>query len=109
MILVGSERGGATALANHLMNARDNDHVSVLEVDGFLGSTLHDTFGEADAVSKGTRCDNFLFSLSLNPPENAVVTDEGFRETANRAGRALGLVGQPRVVVIHEKEVDVAP
>lgn len=35
MILKGSQRAGAGALASHLMNDRDNDHVTVLEIRGF--------------------------------------------------------------------------
>lgn len=36
MILKGSQRAGAGALASHLMNDRDNDHVTVLEIRGFF-------------------------------------------------------------------------
>ena len=32
MILKGSQRAGAKQLAAHLLNDRDNDHVSVLEL-----------------------------------------------------------------------------
>ena len=35
MILKGSQRAGAKALADHLMNDRDNDHVSCLELRFF--------------------------------------------------------------------------
>ena len=33
MILVASQRSGAVALADHLMNTRDNDHVELIELD----------------------------------------------------------------------------
>ncbi|WP_298261203.1 hypothetical protein [uncultured Litoreibacter sp.] len=35
MILKGSQRAVAVALADHLMNDRDNDHISVMELLGF--------------------------------------------------------------------------
>ncbi|SFA88841.1 Relaxase/Mobilisation nuclease domain-containing protein [Poseidonocella pacifica] len=104
MILVGSQRSGAIALANHLMNARDNDHVTVLEIDGFMGEDLHEAFQEAQAIAKATKCKQYLFSLSLNPPEDAIASEQDFIDAANRAGRKLGLDGQPRAIVIHEKE-----
>ena len=40
MILVGSQRAGASALADHLMNDRDNDHVELMELRGFMAETL---------------------------------------------------------------------
>ncbi len=104
MILVGSQRSGAIALADHLMNARDNDHVTVLEIDGFMAEDLHGAFQEVQAIAKGTKCKQFLFSLSLNPPEEALASERDFIAAADRAGETLGLSGQPRAIVMHEKE-----
>tara|TARA_R110002124_G_scaffold287174_1_gene470997 strand:- start:17 stop:229 length:213 start_codon:yes stop_codon:yes gene_type:complete len=67
MILVGSQRSGASALASHLMNSRDNDHVALLELDGFLADDLHGALAEVHAISKGTKCKQYLFSLSVHP------------------------------------------
>lgn len=103
MILVGSQRGGAGQLAAHLMNLIDNDHVALNEVRGFVANDLHGAFNEAHAISKGTQCKQFLFSLSLNPPKDADASIEDLREAAERAEQALGLVGQPRAFVVHEK------
>ena len=104
MILVGSQRAGASALASHLMNDRDNDHVEILEIDGFLSDDLHGALQEAQAISKATKCKQFLFSLSLNPPEGFMLGEDPFREAADRAEEKLGLKGQPRAIVIHEKQ-----
>ncbi|AFO87184.1 relaxase [Phaeobacter inhibens] len=103
MILKASQRSGAVALANHLMNDRDNDHVEVIEVDGFMADDLHGAFKEAHAISKATRCKQFLFSVSLNPPEHAVVSDDDFRDAADRVANAVGLNDQPYAIVVHEK------
>ncbi|MDW3181648.1 relaxase/mobilization nuclease domain-containing protein [Roseobacter sp.] len=86
------------------MNDRDNDHVTVLELRGFVADDLHSALSEAYAISKATRCKQFLFSLSLNPPIDHVATDEELLEAANRAEQKLDLDGQPRAVVIHEKK-----
>jgi hypothetical protein len=104
MILKGSERGSGQDLANHLMRLDDNEHVEVHQVRGFAGDNLKDAFKEAEAVSRGTRCRNYLFSLSLSPPEQERVPVEVFEEAIDRIEQRLGLEGQPRAVVFHEKE-----
>ena len=104
MILVGSQRAGASALADHLTNQRDNDHVQVLELRDFMAEDLHGALDEAHAISKATQCKQFMFSLSLNPPGLHIADDDEFRDAAGRAEAKLGLVGQPRAIVIHEKE-----
>lgn len=104
MILVGSQRAGAKALADHLMNDRDNDHLSLVELRGFVSDSLHGALNEAHAISKATQCKQFMFSLSLNTPQNHAATEEQFIDAADRAEETLGLSGQPRAIVIHEKE-----
>ena len=103
MILVGNQRGGARDLAQHLLK-EENDHVEVHELRGFASETLHGALNEAHAVSQGTRCKQFLFSLSLNPPKNAQVSTEAFERAIDQAEIKLGLDGQPRAVVFHDKE-----
>lgn len=104
MILKASQRSGAAALADHLMNSLDNDHIELLETRGFMAEDLHGAFAEAHAISKATRCRQFLFSLSLNPPQEHVASEDPFWDAADRIEERLGLGGQPRAIVIHEKE-----
>lgn len=104
MILQGSQRGAASTLSAHLMNDRDNDHVMVLEVRGFVARDLHGAFAEAYAISKGTKCEQFLFSLSLSPPKDHTGSEQDFIDAINRAEEKLKLSGQPRAIVLHEKE-----
>jgi hypothetical protein len=103
MILVGSQRGGARDLALHLMKA-ENEHVEVFEVRGFASNTLNGAFTEAYALSKAGQCRKFLFSLSVNPPTDARVATDAFVKAIDRAEKALGLDGQPRAIVFHEKK-----
>jgi hypothetical protein len=103
MILVGNQRGGARDLAQHLMKV-ENDHVSIHEMRGFVSDDLEGAFTEAYATSQATRCKQFLFSLSLNPPMQEEVETAAFEDAINRAEVQLGLSGQPRAVVFHEKE-----
>jgi hypothetical protein len=104
MILKGSQRAGAKALADHLMNDRDNEHVSCLELRDFSSNQLHGALAEMHAISKATQCKQFMFSLSLNPPTDHIATEQDFLEAADRAEQQLGLTGQPRAIVVHEKE-----
>lgn len=104
MILKGSQRAGGAQLAAHLLNERDNDHVRVGDVRGFASDDLHGAFKEVQAVASGTRCKQYLFSLSLNPPKDADVSEQAFERAVDAAEKALGLEGQPRAIVYHEKE-----
>jgi len=104
MILVASTRGNGGRLAAHLLNDKDNDHVTLEEMRGFIASDLPGAMAEAEAIAKGTYCRKPLFSVSLNPPTSAEVEIAAFYEAAARIEAALGLEGQPRAIVIHEKE-----
>lgn len=103
MILNGNQRAGGIRLAGHLMNARDNEHVKIHELRGFVSSDLDGAFKEVQAIALGTRCQQYLFSLSLNPPEKERVPVEVFEDTIERIESKLGLTGQPRAIVFHEK------
>jgi hypothetical protein len=104
MILKGSQRGNGKNLAVHLLRVDDNEHVHLHQLRGFVAETLVGAFKEAEAISLGTKCSQYLFSLSLSPPADARVPVEEFEKTLETVETRLGLVGQPRAVVFHEKE-----
>lgn len=104
MILKASQRGGGQGLAVHLMRTDENEHVEVHELRGFASDDLSEAFKEAEAVSRATKCRQYLFSLSLNPPQQADVPIAAFEDAIERIERKLGLQGQPRAIVFHEKE-----
>lgn len=104
MILYGSQRGNAGELANHLMNTSENDHVQVHDLRGFVADNLHGAFAEIEAISKGTKCQQPLFSLSLNPPKDKDVSIANFESAIEQAEQKLGLDDQPRAIVFHEKK-----
>ncbi|MEL6999795.1 MAG: relaxase, partial [Pseudomonadota bacterium] len=103
MILVGNQRGGARDLALHLMKD-ENESVVVHDLRGFVGNDLMSAFRESQAISRATRCRQHLYSLSLNPPPDAIVDPEAFEAAIDRAEARLGLTGQPRAIVFHEKQ-----
>jgi len=103
MILKASQRGGASQLARHLMNDLDNDHISIHGMRGFVADDLLGAFKEIEAISKGTRCRQYLFSLSLNPPQHAQVSKVDFLQAIDDIEAKLNLKGQPRAIIFHEK------
>jgi hypothetical protein len=105
VIIKGNQRGGGRALTAHLMNIRDNDHVELHEVRGFLSNDLAGAFLEVEAAAAGTKCQQPFFSVSLNPPKGHAATVEDFEKAADLIEDKIpGLKGQPRAMQFHEKE-----
>lgn len=104
MILKANERGDGLQLARYLLSLRDNEHVELHDVRGFISDDLRGAFSEADAIARGTRCKNYLFSMSLNPPAGEKVRTEDFEAAIARIEEKLGLQTQPRAIVFHEKD-----
>ena len=103
MILKGNSRAHGSELALHLLNVEDNEHVTVHELNGFMADDLLGAFKEAEAISQGTKCQQYLFSLSLSPPISAKVSVEEFEAVIATIEQRVGLSGQPRAIVFHEK------
>jgi len=103
MILKASQRAGAKQLALHLLRADENDHVEIHEVRGFMAEDLVGALREAYAVSRGTKCSQYLFSVSLNPPQNQNPGIVAFERAIETIEEEVGLNDQPRVIVFHEK------
>jgi hypothetical protein len=104
MILKASQRGGGKQLALHLLKTEENEHVEVHDLRGFVSDDLVGALQEAYAISKATKCKQFLFSVSLNPPPRERVDISTFEDAIARIEEKNGLTGQPRAIVFHEKE-----
>lgn len=104
MILKAKERGNAAQLASYLLSMRDNEHVELHEVRGFVSDDLKEAFAEAEAIASATKCQKHLFSISLNPPQDQHVSREAFEEAVEKVEAKVGLAGHPRAIVFHEKE-----
>ncbi|MEP1519797.1 relaxase/mobilization nuclease domain-containing protein [Ascidiaceihabitans sp.] len=104
MILKANQRSHGKRLAQHLLNADENDHVTVHSVHGFVSDDIMGAFLEIEAIAKGTKCRQAFFSFSLSPPSDATVSNAIFEDAAERLAKANGLATQPRVLVFHEKD-----
>ena len=82
----------------------ENEHVELHELRGFVSESVLGAMKEIQAVSRGTRCRQPLFSVSFNPPDTESVSIEAFERAIEAVETANGLTGQPRMVVFHEKE-----
>ena len=51
MILKASQRSGGRKLGHHLLNANDNEHISVHEIKGFCSDNVLGAMNEARAIS----------------------------------------------------------
>lgn len=103
MILKAKERGNGKQLGLYLLRDK-NEHVEVHELRGFMADDLTAALQEIDAISKGTRAVNYLFSVTLNPPARERVSVESYEAAVEAIEKKLGLEGQPRAVVFHEKD-----
>lgn len=101
MILKGSQRGGGADLAIHLMNGFDNERIELAEVYGTVAGDLFGAFAEFEAVAQGTKAREYLYSLSISPPQP--MTREQYYEAIETIEQGLGLDDQPRAVVFHVK------
>lgn len=66
MILKGSQRSGGQNLAAHLSNIHDNEHVRLHELRGFASDDLRGAFKEAEAISLGTKCRQYLWRVCVS-------------------------------------------
>jgi hypothetical protein len=102
MILKGNQRGDGADLAIHLMNGYDNESIEVAEVYGTVAGDLLGAFAEFEAVSRGTKATEYLYSLSIDPPQP--MSREQYFQAISAIEHGLGLTDQPRAVVFHVKD-----
>src|SRR3546814_20117454 len=102
MILVGNQRGGAKNLAMHLLK-QENEHVHVHDLRGFASDSLVSALNESYAISRGTRCRQFLFSLSFNPPPHENVGTEEVAKAIERVEHDIGLEEKGSAISFNEK------
>ncbi len=104
MIIKGFTITAGARHATHLLKTDENEHVLVQEMRGFVSDDLHGAFAESQAIARGTKCQQHLFSCAFSPPESAPLSSDQFLHAIDKTEQALGLDGQPRAIVFHEKD-----
>ena len=104
MIIKGKSVGGGKRLAVHLMRTDTNERAEVREVTGVAANDLRGALLEMEAVASGTRTTKPFYHASINTRADEKLTEEQRAHAIETLAEKLGLSGQPRVVVVHEKE-----
>ncbi|MFZ4859915.1 MAG: relaxase/mobilization nuclease domain-containing protein [Desulfuromonadaceae bacterium] len=103
MIIKGRSRGGAAALAAHLLSPK-NERVEVVELRGVLAHDLIDALREVEDVASGSNCRLFLYHANISPCSQYTLTRAQWLEAVNTLETRLGFTDQPRAIVIHVHE-----
>lgn len=103
MIISGGPRCNWRFFAKHLMKTEENERVNIAEIRGLAGETTIDALREMDALARGTRCKNFFYHANINPRDNEELSPEQWDQAVDTLETNLGLDGQSRIVVEHEK------
>lgn len=104
MIIKGKSRGGGTELGHYLEDVGENERIALLEVRGTISQDALGALKEMEAYADGTKCENALYHAMICPQPGYDLTPEQFVESVDLLEKELGLDGQPRVVVSHEKD-----
>lgn len=105
MVTKGKCRGNGGQLADYLLSSK-NDRAEVLEVTGTSNpANLKSSLLEMALTATGTKSKAGLYHAQINPdPKEPLLTPEQWQQAADILAKSLGLEGQRRAIVIHEKD-----
>ena len=103
MIINGGSRCNGAFFAGHLNNAESNERVKLADIRGLAAKNIGQALYEMKAVASGTRCKNFFYHANLNPRDDERLTTAQWEKAVDALEKELGLEGQARFVVEHEK------
>ena len=105
MVIKGKSVAGASRLAAHLERTDTNERMEVKELRGVAAEDLRGALREMEAVASGCpNCKKPFYHASINTRADERLTPEQRGQAIDRLEKELGLTGQPRVAVVHEKE-----
>ena len=104
MVIKGTSCAGARRLAVHLMRTDTNERAELKEIRGVVSEDLRGALLEMEAVAAGARTTKPFYHGSINTRADERLTDEQRMRAIDRLEAGLGLSGQARTVVVHEKE-----
>ena len=105
MVIKGGSVAGAARFAAHLQRTDTNERRNeLIELRGVAATDLRGALREMEAVALACpNCQKPLYQASINTQAHERLTDEQRMQAVDRLEKELGLTGQPRVVVVHEK------
>jgi hypothetical protein len=102
MVIKGGSRAGPKQLATHLLRTDTNERVQILDLHSPI-EDLHETFRDWQVLASGTRGSLGLYHANIDPAQDYQMTEEQWLRSVDVLEKELGLDGQPRAVVLHEK------
>jgi hypothetical protein len=105
MVIKGGSIWGAARFAAHLQRTDTNEiRNEVIEMRDVAATDLRGTLCEMEAIASACpNCKKPLYQASINTQAHERMSDEQRMKAVDRLEKELGLTGQPRVVVVHEK------
>jgi hypothetical protein len=103
MIIKGKSRGNGAQLGRYLATRGKNEDVRVFDMRGVASQDVAGAVREMDALGAGARTEKPLYHASINTPARERLTDEQITYAVEKLEKALGLEGQPHVVMVHVK------
>jgi hypothetical protein len=104
MIINGGSRRNGRFFTKHLTNGEDNERVSLCEIRNLAASSIADAFREMEAIALGTHCKNYFYHANINPLDAEHLTQEQWQLAVALLEENLGLSGNARFIVEHEKK-----
>jgi hypothetical protein len=104
VIIKGTSCAGARRLAVHLTRTDTNERAEVKDIRGVVAQDLLGALREMEGVAAGARTNKPFYHGSINTRAAERLTDEQRTYAIDKLEASLGLTGQARVVVVHEKE-----
>jgi hypothetical protein len=101
VIVKGKSRAGPSQLARHLGRADTNERVEILQLDS-AGSPA-EAFRDWQTYTLATNGKLGLYHANIDPDAKYKMTPEQWTRAVDILEEELGLQGQPRAVVMHEK------
>jgi hypothetical protein len=104
VIIKGGSRGAGAALGRYFESVGENERITLVEIKGTVAQDAIGALKEMEAYAEGTKCEKPLYHGMICPQPGYPLTRSQFMEALEVTEEALGLNGQPRVVVAHEKD-----
>jgi hypothetical protein len=101
VIIKGKSRAGPSQLARHLGRADTNERVEILQLDS--AGTTEQAFRDWQTYTLATKGKLGLYHANIDPDAKYDMTRDQWLRAVEVLEEELGLQGQPRAIVMHEK------
>lgn len=102
MIIKGASRAAPSQLGRHLARVDTNERVHILQLQSPTSSPT-EAFEDWQTLAEGTRGYKGLYHANIDPAAKYQMTEDQWLRAVEVLEEELGFIGQPRAVVMHEK------